>query len=144
MAVPNIQCSIEPLVNGKLVYLPVAPPQKGKPASGMVAFAMRVTNNEQAPNPQTPAPTLALKSLRVAFPGSDVAPVSYARNEQIKPSQAEWIYLDEARDKTEEVREAIRIPASAPAEIEITLTFAGFDPWKDSWALARHASPTPE
>lgn len=142
MAIPKIECTVEPLVNNKLVYLPVAPERRGQPASGMVAFAISVTN--PVPDPETPPPTLALKSLGVAFPGSSVAPVSYARSEQIRPAKTVEIYLDQNRDATETDREAIRIPTPAPAKIVITLTFDGFDPWEGTWALAPHVSPTAE
>jgi murein DD-endopeptidase MepM/ murein hydrolase activator NlpD len=144
MAVPTIDCKIEPLVNGKLVYLAVAPERKGLAASGMVAFELRVKNNQPAPGQGQPKPTLKLKSLQVSFPGSAVPAVSFARNESIAPAATETLYLDEDRDKIEQVREAIRIPADAPATIQIALTFEGFTAWKGTWPLAAHASPTPE
>jgi murein DD-endopeptidase MepM/ murein hydrolase activator NlpD len=144
MAVPLIDCKIEPLVNGKLVYLPVAPERQGMPASGMVAFELKVKNNQPSPGQGQPKPTLQLKSLQVSFPGSGVAAVSFTRNESIAPAATETLYLDEDRDKIEKVREAIRIPANAPATIEIALTFQGFTTWKRTWPLAAHVSPTPE
>jgi len=144
MAVPSIDVQIEPLVNGKLVYLPVAPERKGEPASGMVAFKLKVKNNQPSPGQGQPKPTLKLKSLQVSFPGSGVDAVSFTRNESIAPSATERLYLDEDRDKVEKIREAIRIPVNAPAKIQVALTFQGFDAWTGSWALAAHASPTPE
>ena len=144
MAVPIIDCKIEPLVNGKLVYLPVAPERQNMPASGMVAFELKVKNNQPPLGPGQPKPTLQLKSLQVSFPGSDVPLVSFTRNESIAPSATETLYLDEDRDKMEKVREAIRIPANAPATIVIALTFQGFTTWKGTWPLAAHVSPTPE
>ena len=114
------------------------------PASGMVAFELKVKNKQPPPGPGQPKPTLQLKSLQVSFPGSDVPLVSFTRNESIAPSATETLYLDEDRDKMETLREAIRIPADAPATIEIALTFQGFTTWKGTWPLAAHVSPTPE
>jgi murein DD-endopeptidase MepM/ murein hydrolase activator NlpD len=123
-------------VNDKLVYLPVAPERVGKPASGMVAFALKVRNNQPSPGQGKPKPTLKLKSMSVSLPESGLPARVFPRDTAIAPEDTATLYLTED--------ESIRIPAKAPPWIQIGLTFEGFAPWTWKRPLAAHVSPTPE
>jgi murein DD-endopeptidase MepM/ murein hydrolase activator NlpD len=66
MTAPLLNLVVEPVVSGRLVYLPMAPASSkpGKPARGRVFLQVRVTNNGTAP--------VTVSDMTVSFPSSGV------------------------------------------------------------------------
>jgi len=120
--------SIEPSEGDKLFYLAVAPAEAGKPARGMVMFALRVSYQGAG---------ATLKEIQVAFPGSSLAEKKFARDLVFTgPKQTKTIWLEQL--------EAIELPAVAPSIILVRLIFEGLEPFERSWSLVRHKSPNPK
>ena len=131
MQAPKIEWESDLEVNGKIVYLPLAPKSIGKAATGLVNVLLTLSYKEPA------APeSLKLTSLEVSFPDSNVGPRKFAMDRTLKRIIKSNVFLDAGSEHD------IEIPVPAPAKVKIALTFAGFEPTTREWPLAPHASPT--
>lgn len=138
---PNAAITLEPMENGKAVYLPLAPKYAGAKAQAKIVLACLIKNNEAA--------NLALSDVTFAFPGSAVTTKTMAGETLVTPAiepgkQAWWSNGVVTLSDTEKVDNALYLDAPAPAKVEVTLRFSGYSlPIKITADLAPHKCPAP-
>jgi hypothetical protein len=116
-----VEFSVQPFEAGKVLYLRVGSAKSGEQPTAMLYFMLKLVNKS--------GKTLTLKSIDVAFPGSQVASRSFARDIAIEPGSASvWLTGEEE----------IELP-TVPPTIKVSLSFDELaDPVGQTWPLARH------
>ncbi|HMB53942.1 MAG TPA: hypothetical protein VKU40_11535, partial [Thermoanaerobaculia bacterium] len=133
--ISGVNCTIEPSVSGKLVYLRVAPRVAGGPTRGMVNFTLRLTYSKPPGGPQQ----LEFEKLSVVFPGHPQDPSWVTdRRGTLADGGALHVSLGLAGP------ESILLPMPAPQAITVAPFFKGYDPPNFTWGLVPHQAPTPE
>lgn len=141
-AKPNATVTLEPMENGKAVYLPLAPKFAGAKAQVKIVLACLIRNNE--------ASNLALSNVTFSFPGSSV-PAKNMQGENlvtppIEPGVSAWWSNGVVKlSEEQKIDNAIYLDAPAPSKVEVSLTFAGYlQPIKITASLAPHKAPAPQ
>ena len=140
-AAPKASITLEPMENGKAVYLSLAPKFEGAKAQIKLVLACLIKNNESA--------DLALSNVTFSFPGSSMP----ARNMQgeslvtgpIAPGASAWWSNGVVKLSEEQtVDNAMYLDAPAPSKVEVSLSFTGYLlPIKLTADLTPHKSPAP-
>ncbi len=127
MAAPNLSIALEPVVNGKVVYLPLAPEVAGATALFKLVMRLRITNNEPT--------NVTVTMIRYAFPNTLLPGVIMTRPDivladggTILAKSAKWwsngvVTLE---DKTV-VDNAVYMQLPAPASVKVEVSCSGFD-----------------
>jgi Bacterial tandem repeat domain 1/Peptidase family M23 len=138
---PKATITLEPMENGKAVYLPLAPEFEGAKAQIKLVLACLIKNNEST--------DLALSNVTFSFPGSSI-PAKNMQGENlvtgpIAPGDSAW-WSNGVVELSEDnkVNNAIFMDAPAPPKVEVSLTFTGYNlPIKITVDLAPHKAPAP-
>jgi hypothetical protein len=154
MSNPNLTIAVEPVENGKAVYLPIAPADASKGAWVKIVLRLRITNNE---NEQ-----VVVSGIQFSFPDSQVAPVTMQgvamvliadgqkkASDAIGPGQtATWsngvVDLNPDPKISNLVSNVVYLPVPSPSKILASVYCDGFtSPASIALDLARYTSPTP-
>jgi hypothetical protein len=140
-AAPKAVITLEPMENGRAVYLPLAPKFEGAKAQVKIVLACLIKNNESS--------NLALSNVTFSFPGSSV-PAKNMQGENlvtpaIAPGASAWWSNGVVKlSETSTVDNALYLDAPAPSKVEVSLSFTGYTlPIKITADLAPHKSPAP-
>ena len=140
-AAPKASITLEPMENGKAVYLPLAPKFEGAKAQVKIVLACLIKNNE--------ASNLALSNVTFSFPGSSV-PAKNMQGENlvtpaIAPGGSAWWSNGVVKLSEEStVDNALYLDAPAPSKVEVSLSFSGYlIPIKITADLVPHKCPAP-
>jgi hypothetical protein len=140
MAAPNVAITaVEPVIEGKLVYLEVAPALAGKAGGAQLSVTAGIQNNESQP--------VTLNRVTFDFVsavgGIQVAPFVFLANEgfgnsTISAGAVKFIHIQNVVDGS---IINIRLPLPPPLLVNIAFQFAGFStPVTVSLPLAKHVS----
>jgi hypothetical protein len=124
-ALPSVDVVVEPSEGGNLVYLPLAGKTSNQARQGHLALRFLITN--------TGAKNVRLRNVSLTFAGGNPAPVSIRANLRIDAGATGGWHFRTANN--------ILLPQPAPASVEISLKFPGYDALKLTRPLAAHASP---
>ena len=121
---PKATITLERMENGKAVYLPLAPEFEGAKAQIKLVLACLIKNNEST--------DLALSNVTFSFPGTSI-PAKNMQGENlvtgpIAPGESAW-WSNGVVELSEDnkVNNAIFMDAPAPAKVEVSLTFTGYN-----------------
>ena len=138
---PKATITLEPMENGKAVYLPLAPKFEGAKAQIKLVLACLIKNDGSS--------DLALSNVTFSFPGSSI-PAKNMQGESlvtepIAPGASAWWSNGVVKLSEEQtVNNAIFMDAPAPSKVEVTLSFTGYTmPIKITADLAPHKAPAP-
>ena len=136
MSTPNLSIQVEPNVGGKAAYLPVAASASDQPAIVKIVLRLRIMNNESS--------TVMVNGIQFSYPGS-AAPSQNMQGVGLvlivdgakTPSAnigagqtATWssgaVDLDPDPKKTNNINNAVYLPAPAPAKVKVSVSCANF------------------
>lgn len=124
-ALPSVDVVVEPNEGGKLVYLPLAGKTANTARQGHLALRLLITN--------TGRPSVRLDNVSLTFAGGNPAAVSIPANLTVASGATQGWHFETANN--------VLLPQPAPATVEISLKFNGYDALKLTRSLAPHASP---
>jgi murein DD-endopeptidase MepM/ murein hydrolase activator NlpD len=157
MSAPNLTISVEPLEDGKAMYLPLAASAADQDPEVKIVLRLRIKNNEST--------VVTVNAIQFSFPGSsapatDMQGVALILDPDgsttpaqamgtIQPGQtATWsngvVDLDPDPKVTDNVWNVVFVPAPAPPQITVSVSCNGYaSPANATLELAPCTSPTP-
>ncbi len=127
MGAPNLGIAVEPVENGRVVYMRLAPKTAGAKSAGLLCLRLMITNNGAA--------SVHASAIGLSFTSPPAVPaISDAADLTIAPgATAEWNFV---------TAEDAFLPFPAPQQITIAVTCDGFaSPAQLSLPLAAYDAP---
>src|SRR5262249_37390295 len=152
MSTPNLSIQVEPNVGGKAAFLPIAASASDQPAMVKIVLRLRIMNNESN--------TVMVNGIQFSYPGSSapsqnmqgvglvlIADGAKTASANIGAGQtATWsngvVDLDPDPKKTNNINNAVYLPAPAPAKVKVSVSCANFTtPASVALDLTPYATP---
>lgn len=147
MSAPSLDISIEPVEDGKAVYLPLAATTADGTTGAKIVLRLRIGNKG--------ASLVKVNAIQFSFPGSshgavDMQGVNMDGSLDLDPGETlTWsngrVDLDPDPDVDSFVNNSVYVDSPAPTRVKVAVSCKDFsDPATVTMALAAHKSPTPQ
>ena len=130
MSAPKVTVTVEPMVSGSLVYLPMAPSTPTGPPRGRMLMEL-VLQNKSTVN-------VTAMFVSISFPGSTVTGGTRPMNLTLKPAETLGWEMDTGADHV------IFDQSNAPTTAVVSVFFTGYtDPITITAPVTAHVNPVP-